>query len=142
MTRSWALAGAMALGGCTGALGSEKDGRPFDPNDETPPRIAILSPRLDSMIDGTSVTITGRAEDDENPVFVSLGGEPVPVGVDGMFTWTGTVEPGAHRFRFEAKDAAEHTATTWTALIAGDLAESGTPVDQAVALSASAEALA
>src|SRR5690349_6422632 len=114
--------GTLVLAGCVGTFGVEptgaRTGPKIDPDDMTPPRIEILSPALDSIVEGTTVTITGHAEDDETDVTVTLGGSPVRVERDGSFTWTGTVEPGAHRFRFEAKDGGGHVATAWTALLA------------------------
>ena len=137
----WVLLAA----GCVGELDGSRIGTgapAIDPDDVTPPRLTILSPPPDSIVEGTTVTITGRAEDDEGPVTVTLDGDRVTVGPDGTWTWTGTLDPGAHRFRFVARDGGGHEVTAWTALLAGDFASAGTPVEQALAVHASRAALA
>src|SRR5687768_10692071 len=115
MQRTAATVGTlMSLAACTGTMGVESTDRlGFDPSDLTPPRIRILSPLPGSYVEGGTVTITGHVEDDESEPTVSYDGASVRVGADGSFMWTGPVGPGAHRFRFEAKDRGDHVATAW-----------------------------
>ena len=107
---------AIAAIGCSSAT---EDG-----TDDLPPTIEITSPQRGTMSDSGEVTVTGFARDDGGSVRVTLQGQSVPVGTDGAFTATLTVEPGITVLETAAVDSGGKTTRDVRAVMAGDVAPS------------------
>jgi hypothetical protein len=108
--------------------------------DATPPELVIESPQQAAFIDGRVLEIRGYVED-ATRAEVTIGDETVLVGSGGRFSVEQEVQPGAHRRRIVATDAAGHTDYAFRSALVGDFASPGDSTPNAVALELGSEAL-
>ncbi|HYM40391.1 MAG TPA: kelch repeat-containing protein [Thermoplasmata archaeon] len=90
-----------------GARSSEVHATPTAPPDTTPPSVAIASPINDSVLTGTSVTVTGSATDDVAVAKVELSTDGTTwILASGTTSWSGTVTlaSGANTIYVRATD--------------------------------------
>lgn len=142
-----ALAAATTLSlGCSGNLmetpprGIEGDPLPVEEDDGVAPRVTLFEPEPGSFLNGDTLRIAGRVEDDSSVTLV-IDGEDVPLSPDGSFDVTRTVAPGAYRVRAVATDAAGRRGSAFSSAMVGDRAAPGEMVPDAVALGMDAATL-
>ena len=93
------------------------------PADDTPPTLAITSPRDGRMTPVRRILVTGTVTDDVGVVALVHAGpdgeQPIEVADDGTFSATLPLEPGANAVALVARDAAGNEAEAQVAVYFG-----------------------
>jgi hypothetical protein len=129
-----AVATLAAVGwGCSGTVGGP--GGKAAVTDETAPIVTITSPTRGAIADGTRVTITGRAIDDDSGLAeVQINGQAVTVAGDGSFSVDLERPAGLSVLTTTAKDRAGNLGQDVRAVLLGPLAPVERPVTDALAV--------
>lgn len=124
---SFVLCGSMA---CTGKIG---DANEAFPDDQVPPTIEVTAPTRGTLLDGMSITVSGRATDADSGVkSVTINGVEAEVMGDGRFEATLTLSPGLTLIETLATDLGDNHASDTRAVLAGQLVADRTPVPEAI----------
>ena len=89
---------------------------------DAPPTLTISAPSRGTSADGSTVTVTGIATDDAPGVRVTVNGMDTPVGKDGSFSATVTLDPGISVIETHAIDKKGQDVRDVRAILAGSLA--------------------
>lgn len=126
------------LSGCTGTITREG----LDPNDHLPPTVEVATPERGTVTGDGSVTVTGRASDAESAVLqVTVNGTLATLADDGSFQASVTLGEGITLIETVATDGGGNTASDARAILAGNLVDQTTPVEQAIAAFISPQAM-
>jgi hypothetical protein len=122
---------AIALVACTSSISSTSKA--------PAPTLEVDTPTRGTTVNGSSVTVTGKASGDG--ITVTVDGNAVAVGDDGSFSTMITVASGISVIETDATDSAGTKLTDTRAVLAGTLATSDGSVAAPIGAYASAAAL-